>query len=286
MDQVRLPSIQSLVNDVQPADRVLGTPHRKSSATSDSSESNSAISESTGRSSSNSSVESDTRDGFKAVWGDTPPIVNDMRAERDAGAGAYQNLRPVEPAFPGRYYEHESSPRRQIERLQYSEMRDAERQQQQQRQREKERIEEERLNAILKEEMREQERREQERLREERRRDFAVNEFFTNGTQYFTTPYVPYWPYQTTSGPQAANVALYDQGRPASSEAPQRRGNLPRDVTNLLRTWLDAHLGHPYPTEDEKQRLAEQTGLSIVQVSNWFINARRRSIPSIKRKKK
>ena len=35
---------------------------------------------------------------------------------------------------------------------------------------------------------------------------------------------------------------------------------------------------HPYPTEDQKRDLAIQTGLSLLQVNNWFINARRRIV--------
>uniref|UniRef100_A0A673A9N2 Pbx/knotted 1 homeobox 2 n=1 Tax=Sphaeramia orbicularis TaxID=375764 RepID=A0A673A9N2_9TELE len=33
---------------------------------------------------------------------------------------------------------------------------------------------------------------------------------------------------------------------------------------------------HPYPTEDEKRQIAAQTSLTLLQVNNWFINARRR----------
>jgi len=33
---------------------------------------------------------------------------------------------------------------------------------------------------------------------------------------------------------------------------------------------------HPYPTEDEKKIIAAQTNLTLLQVNNWFINARRR----------
>lgn len=56
----------------------------------------------------------------------------------------------------------------------------------------------------------------------------------------------------------------------------KRRGNLPRAVTSILREWLANHKQHPYPTDEEKLALSQQTHLTLNQVSNWFINARRR----------
>ncbi|KAF7729017.1 hypothetical protein EC973_005048 [Apophysomyces ossiformis] len=59
-------------------------------------------------------------------------------------------------------------------------------------------------------------------------------------------------------------------------KARKRRGNLPKAVTAILREWLAKHKKHPYPTEEEKIALARQTNLTLNQISNWFINARRR----------
>jgi hypothetical protein len=56
----------------------------------------------------------------------------------------------------------------------------------------------------------------------------------------------------------------------------RRRGNLPKAVTAILRDWLSRHKKHPYPTEEEKAALAAETNLNLNQISNWFINARRR----------
>lgn len=56
----------------------------------------------------------------------------------------------------------------------------------------------------------------------------------------------------------------------------RKRENLPKNVTEYLKEWLILHKRHPYPTEREKQKLAEETGLTVSQISNWFINARRR----------
>ncbi|KAH8077036.1 hypothetical protein BXZ70DRAFT_1013062 [Cristinia sonorae] len=57
---------------------------------------------------------------------------------------------------------------------------------------------------------------------------------------------------------------------------PRKRGKLPKPVTDFLKDWLHRHSDHPYPSEEEKKQLCHATGLSMSQVSNWMINARRR----------
>ncbi|KAL0088100.1 homeobox KN domain-containing protein [Phycomyces blakesleeanus] len=61
----------------------------------------------------------------------------------------------------------------------------------------------------------------------------------------------------------------------------RRRGNLPKPVTAILKQWLVGHYDNPYPSEDEKGALKESTHLTLSQISNWFINARRRLLPHI-----
>ncbi|MCJ1253026.1 hypothetical protein MMC24_000833 [Lignoscripta atroalba] len=73
--------------------------------------------------------------------------------------------------------------------------------------------------------------------------------------------------------------AVGDFGEATHRRRPGR--NLPKHVTDILRTWFSDHIAHPYPTEDEKQMLMGRTGLTISQISNWFINARRRSLPQM-----
>ncbi|KAI0481214.1 hypothetical protein GGR56DRAFT_310209 [Xylariaceae sp. FL0804] len=76
-------------------------------------------------------------------------------------------------------------------------------------------------------------------------------------------------------------------GLGGESKQRKRRGNLPKETTDKLRAWFVSHLGHPYPTEDEKQEFVRQTGLQmnmgfvLDQISNWFINARRRQLPAM-----
>ncbi|EED14961.1 homeobox transcription factor, putative [Talaromyces stipitatus ATCC 10500] len=66
------------------------------------------------------------------------------------------------------------------------------------------------------------------------------------------------------------------------SRGKRRRGNLPKNVTDVLRAWFHEHLDHPYPTEEDKQRFMNETNLTMSQISNWFINARRRQLPALR----
>uniref|UniRef100_A0A8C1RVQ4 Myeloid ecotropic viral integration site 3 n=1 Tax=Cyprinus carpio TaxID=7962 RepID=A0A8C1RVQ4_CYPCA len=58
----------------------------------------------------------------------------------------------------------------------------------------------------------------------------------------------------------------------------KKRGIFPKVATNIMRAWLFQHLSHPYPSEEQKKQLSQDTGLTILQVNNWFINARRRIV--------
>lgn len=60
------------------------------------------------------------------------------------------------------------------------------------------------------------------------------------------------------------------------------RNNLPKETTYILLKWLNDHLNHPYPNSFEKNQLMVSTGLNQQQLSNWFINARRRKIKVLK----
>ncbi|KAJ9494870.1 homeodomain superfamily protein [Exophiala xenobiotica] len=74
-------------------------------------------------------------------------------------------------------------------------------------------------------------------------------------------------------------------GYPSHGNGRRRRGNLPKPITDILRLWLQEHLDHPYPSDEQKQVFIQRTGLTISQISNWFINARRRQLPALKLKR-
>ncbi|KAH3670997.1 hypothetical protein OGAPHI_000708 [Ogataea philodendri] len=65
----------------------------------------------------------------------------------------------------------------------------------------------------------------------------------------------------------------------------KKRSNLPKKTTVILLNWLNDNLEHPYPNSKEKQELVTKTGLSNQQLSNWFINARRRKIQLLREMK-
>ncbi|KAI3980740.1 hypothetical protein MKX01_025305 [Papaver californicum] len=56
----------------------------------------------------------------------------------------------------------------------------------------------------------------------------------------------------------------------------RKKGKLPKDARTTLMDWWNTHCRWPYPTEEEKMKLADVTGLDQKQINNWFINQRKR----------
>ena len=69
---------------------------------------------------------------------------------------------------------------------------------------------------------------------------------------------------QHVNSPQNPNFGVL--GDPVDPRNKRRRGNLPKPVTEILRTWFMEHLDHPYPSEEDKQMFITRTGLTISQV--------------------
>jgi hypothetical protein len=58
-----------------------------------------------------------------------------------------------------------------------------------------------------------------------------------------------------------------------------KRSRLPAHAVSVLKEWFFKHSHSPYPTEEEKEKFTKELSLTILQVNNWFTNARRRLLP-------
>jgi hypothetical protein len=91
-------------------------------------------------------------------------------------------------------------------------------------------------------------------------------------------------PSQTPSLASALSSTRVAPGASSLVDSPRRRpAAIPKPTTDVLKNWLHRHSDHPYPSEDEKKQLCAATGLSMSQVSNWMINARRRILAPVHR---
>ena len=78
-----------------------------------------------------------------------------------------------------------------------------------------------------------------------------------------------------TSAATGSNVA-------APPAAPPRGGrksaSLPAETVEYLKSWMMSpdHVAHPYPTEQEKAAIMADTGIELKQLTNWFVNNRKR----------
>ena len=68
------------------------------------------------------------------------------------------------------------------------------------------------------------------------------------------------------------------------SVKPRGRTNLPKTSVKILKTWLFEHQRKAFPAEEEKVKLGQASNLTVRQVNDWFINARRRILPQLVQK--
>lgn len=108
---------------------------------------------------------------------------------------------------------------------------------------------------------------------------------YPEGITYSTFHEAPGSSYEPISGMHIStqpSSSTVDQGsitalHHSDNSLPTKIGaRFSRQTVKILRDWLGSHGEAPYPSEEEKHRLQDETGLSQTQVENWLANARRR----------
>ncbi|KAA0203202.1 hypothetical protein HAZT_HAZT002770 [Hyalella azteca] len=77
------------------------------------------------------------------------------------------------------------------------------------------------------------------------------------------------------------NIVQPTQAPEGTSVARKRRPNLRPEAKAVLTAWLTEHRHHPYPTEEEKDALVCEAGVTLAQLNQWSVNARRRKLPKL-----
>lgn len=65
-------------------------------------------------------------------------------------------------------------------------------------------------------------------------------------------------------------------GKPGKGN--RKSSSLPPETVEYLKAWMMSpeHIAHPYPTEQEKAQIMVDTGIELKQLTNWFVNNRKR----------
>lgn len=73
------------------------------------------------------------------------------------------------------------------------------------------------------------------------------------------------------------NIVLPAEVSDESEDDDQLRGMMfSQWQTSILQKWFIEHLEHPYAKKLEKKALAQETKLSLKQITGWFTNNRKR----------
>ncbi|KAL6793309.1 hypothetical protein GGI42DRAFT_152907 [Trichoderma sp. SZMC 28013] len=82
--------------------------------------------------------------------------------------------------------------------------------------------------------------------------------------------------YSRSESSFTANDSLGEDSAGGLDTTPKIGARFSREALRILRNWLLSNHRHPYPSNEEKENLARQTGLNKTQISTWVANARRR----------
>lgn len=86
-------------------------------------------------------------------------------------------------------------------------------------------------------------------------------------------------PEDVGSGTRTRSVSMSSSTSPTCNKSKTRKTNsLPVETVEYLKAWMMSpeHVAHPYPTDLEKAQIMADTGIELKQLTNWFVNNRKR----------
>ena len=83
---------------------------------------------------------------------------------------------------------------------------------------------------------------------------------------------------ENASGTPGAMPGSPSMGASNIKPPPKIGTRFSKEAVYVLRRWYFAHENHPYPNDQDREILQNQTGLNRTQIANWLANARRRKM--------
>jgi len=80
------------------------------------------------------------------------------------------------------------------------------------------------------------------------------------------------------ASPQHHSGESTNRGRGIGALSSKKKTALSSFAVEYLKAWMMSpnHIEHPYPSEDEKINIMNDTGIELKQLTNWFVNNRKR----------
>jgi hypothetical protein len=80
--------------------------------------------------------------------------------------------------------------------------------------------------------------------------------------------------------PARENQPVQEEIKPRNKLKPGKT-KFPKKAKQILEAWYRSHADDPFPSHSEKQRLADESGITLKQVKCWFINMRRKKLNKV-----
>lgn len=83
---------------------------------------------------------------------------------------------------------------------------------------------------------------------------------------------------RSVSTVSAASSGSSVASKSKNQKSQKKSSSLPAETVDYLKAWMMSpeHVAHPYPTEQEKSQIMADTGIELKQLTNWFVNNRKR----------